>query len=653
MINASIESYGSPIDHALGRFVERARSLPIFADDHPYSINFDAPSWDLLGHVKLPHVRANTKLRIPAKGCLHDAMKAIVAIALWDSRKRKKSLASFAKFATAGRRLAEVLDDEDLPHDPCLLRVDHLDAARARAPGNRDMPGALNIIAAHLASEGIACDLEDYRATFVESGRAQSCLSPKKAREPVSDEIAYAIAEAFHRARSPRDQIITSILALLTCVPSRLSEILILPAYAEIVEAPGEGFCGPDASFSEDIRFHYGLRWFPVKGGRPAVKFVPKEMAPIATEALRRLRLHTKSARQMAAWMMKNPGQMPLPDDLAHVRASRTLTHKELKHLYGSNAITRSAHVGCERVAYDRYSLDSIEAHWAGNLPLGWPMVAPATGLRYDEALCVVHRFTFMPKASLDRTQIEMISDRAVAKDLASPLGAGIFDRLGVVLPDGTSPKFTTHQIRHYLNTIAQRANVPQAHIAIWSGRRNIMQNTVYDHTDRDALVDEILGRADLDEFNVPEIVDDADESIRTAFLKQNITSTPIGFCLGDLRFSPCDKAGVCLDCTRLVCIAEPGQRREALARDVERRRQSLANFVDAEARGRRVNPRAKVAVEAALAHGERLLAAVDDPGRAGTLIPNASVGELTGFSHEQRLTNVTDARNTIKRREQ
>lgn len=111
-----------------------------------------------------------------------------------------------------------------------------------------------------------------------------------------------------------------------------------------------------------------------------------------------------------------------------------------------------------------------------------------------------------------------------------------------------------------------------------------------------------------------------------------------IEFCLGDLRFSPCDKAGACLDCTRLVCVAEPGQRRENLARDVERRRISVQNFRQAEAEGRRVNPRAKATAEAALAHGERLLAAVDEPNEPDQLLLSIQVGPLPGFNHGERL---------------
>ncbi len=649
MTDANIDAFRPDAYLALDRFVSRARSLPIFHSEHPHPIDFDEPSWNLVGHITLPHARANTRIRIPAEGSLHDAFKAIIAMVLWESRKNKKSIASISKFTYAGRRVAEVLDEEELAHAPHLLRVDHLDAARARRRTNRDLPGALNVIAAYLSSEGIALDLEGYHASFYSRDQGQSRLSPKKAREPISDEIAYAIAEAFHRAENPRDQIVTSILALLTCTPSRISEVLILPADTDVMEAPGEGFCGPDTSFSEDIRFHYGLRWFPVKGGRPAVKFVPREMVLVATEALRRLRLHTKSARLLASWMMENPAQMPLPDALAHARVSRTLTFNELKQHFGSVAVKRTVKGIYERIGYATYSLDSIEAYWKSRLPVNWPVLDPKTGLRYDEALCVVHCFFFKPGDGIDTTRVEMISARIIQAELVGRRSPGIFERLGVVLQNGRTPKFTTHQIRHYLNTIAQRANVPQSHIAMWSGRRNVMQNAAYDHTDRDTIVDEIMARGDLEDYSVPVIVDDTDQSIRTTFLKQNITSTPIGFCLGDLRFSPCDKAGACLDCTRLVCVAEPGRRRDALARDVERRRQSVANFEQAEAQGRRVNPRAQTAARTALAHGERLLAAVDDPDRGGTLIPNATVSDLTGFSHDQRLGNAAAERANIE----
>jgi hypothetical protein len=642
----NIAHFKSKSEIALDTFISNAQSLSFFQDNHPNKIDFYSASWDLKNHIKIPDVRSNTKLRIPGNDTLHDFMKSVIAFELWENRKNKKSMARFSKLSLAGLRIIDVFEEECIPHNPINIRKDHLDKALLKSKSNRDMPGSLNIIAKYLSQSSINFDVEDYKAKFSKNRTQTSRLVNKKQREPLTDEIAFAIAEAFHKAETPRDQIVTSILALLTCAPSRLTETLILPLDVEITDAPGDTFCNPDTPFTEDIRFHYGLRWFPVKGGQPTVKFIPRQMVPVAKEAIKRLKIHTETARQTAKWMFENPKQIPLPKNLEHARQKRTFTHKEIKSLYGQSlggtSGNRAKYRGTKKLSYDTYCLNSIENHWNQNMPSGWPFANKDINLKYHEALCVVFPFTFVPNTNNDITTVEMISARAIQKDLSTPTGKGIFDRLDVKLPDGTSPKFTTHQIRHYLNTIAQQANIPQAHIAMWSGRKSVMQNNAYDHTDRDALVDKILNEKKNHEVSLPVIVDDTDPTVQKTFLKQNITSTPIGFCLGDLRFSPCDKAGACIDCTRLICIAEPGQKRENLARDVERKKQTLKNFDEAIQNGKRINIRAKTAAEKALIHGQKLLSNVDDRNNQGNIIHNRKINTLNNFSHDNRLFSTT-----------
>lgn len=41
---------------------------------------------------------------------------------------------------------------------------------------------------------------------------------------------------------------------------------------------------------------------------------------------------------------------------------------------------------------------------------------------------------------------------------------------------------FRSHQPRHLLNTLAQRAMLSEVEIAFWSGRRSVEQNSVYDN---------------------------------------------------------------------------------------------------------------------------------------------------------------------------
>lgn len=633
----TVYRFSTKAEKALDAFITRTRALPLFSSSFQNPVDFDADSWDLAGHITTPNPRSNTKLRIPGDDKFQDMLKSVIAQELWADRKAKKSMAVYAKFTLAGRRLLETCRDDDAHINPTHLQREHFSRALILAGKNRDTPGALNKIAAYLTGEGICPELEGFKLSKIPGTHQNSRIHNTNPRKPITDDIAYAIAEAFHKAQTPRDQIISSILALLTCAPARLSEVLILPIDAEITESPGDQFCSPDTPFSEDTRFHYGLRWFPVKGGDPVIKFIPKEMAPVAKEAIKRLKQHTQDARDTATWMMNHPGQMPLPEDLGHVRHIGTFTHKELVSLYGKNAIARAKERGCIKIGYDTYSFTSLEEGWKNFIPSGWPYVSKQHAVTYDKALCVIHLHTFTPNAGTDTTVVQSISEKGIQKDLHSP--KGLFHRLDITLPDGSTPKFTTHQIRHYLNTIAQQANIPQAHIALWSGRKNIMQNSVYDHTDREALIDKILQDPTAQETNLPVIVDDADEEIKAAFLKQNITSTPIGFCLGDLRFSPCEKAGACLDCTRLVCVAEPGIKREAIARDLERKRLALQNFVDAEKSGKRVNPRAKATAEKSVLHGEKLLASIDAPSNEGKLIKNTSISSLPGFSHDKRIT--------------
>ena len=57
-----------------------------------------------------------------------------------------------------------------------------------------------------------------------------------------------------------------------------------------------------------------------------------------------------------------------------------------------------------------------------------------------------------------------------------------IFDRFGYKLSSGERLKLTSHQPRHFLNTIAQRGGLSQLQIAKWSGRADVKQNRTYNH---------------------------------------------------------------------------------------------------------------------------------------------------------------------------
>lgn len=56
------------------------------------------------------------------------------------------------------------------------------------------------------------------------------------------------------------------------------------------------------------------------------------------------------------------------------------------------------------------------------------------------------------------------------------------FQRHKALHPNGMKEIFSSHQPRHLLNTLAQRAMLSDIEIAFWSGRKNVEQNNVYDN---------------------------------------------------------------------------------------------------------------------------------------------------------------------------
>ena len=118
----------------------------------------------------------------------------------------------------------------------------------------------------------------------------------------------------------------------------------------------------------------------------------------------------------------------------------------------------------------------------------------------------------------------------------------------------------STHQFRHWLNTIAQRGGLSQLDIAKWSGRANIHQNSVYDHMTadefmvmaRDVAEDDRRLFGPLAEISARIPVSHA-EFIRAQFPMAH--TTELGFCVHDFAMLPCQLHRDCINCEEHVCV--------------------------------------------------------------------------------------------------
>ena len=324
--------------------------------------------------------------------------------------------------------------------------------------------------------------------------------------------------------------------------------------------------------------FQAGLRWWPKKGGAPQVKFVPKAMVPVVEEALTRIKRHTEFARRLA----------------------------------------RAALDG--KIVIDR-------------LPEGWPNFPSAVGLTYDRALMVAHPFMLAGGRDIDYELIEAITYSQIYAALQGLNGKpAIFETMGVRLPDGSPLVVNTHKPRHYLNTLANKAAVPQADIALWSGRKSLQQNSIYDHETAQELLARIRKARGLD-TSLPAIPIVDQSAFDLAQIKETAHTTQFGWCAQSLRQNPCQMFGECLNCTHLVCIKGAEGKLANIRRELERERALREKARERIAAGLRATPRWMGTFDRKIARLEELIRILEsDEVIDGSAVLMADVALLPQF---------------------
>ena len=368
-----------------------------------------------------------------------------------------------------------------------------------------------------------------------------------------------ALPEIFLRASEPLDVIVSSVAALLCASPDRISEVLSLPLDCEVRQKNTK--TGEEA---------YGLRWWPAKGGEPMVKWVVPSMASVVQESIMKIRKLTEEARHISKWYEDHPDQVYLSHNNKSLRGQEWLSMKDLAGIIGFSVDT-SARNWCKnnkieitkilKKNYVRFS--DVESVIIGTLPEGFPVMDKDTELKYSEALFVVRTNELGSQKSTLNCMIESISINQINTALGGRVEHGfnsIFTKFGYVEPDGSDINISTHQFRHYLNTLAQAGGLSQIDIAKWSGRKDIKQNAAYDHVTpgqmvqkiRESIGDDTTMFGPLAELSKKTLIP-RDEFAR--LVVPTAHTTELGYCIHDYTMSPCQKHMDCINCTDLICI--------------------------------------------------------------------------------------------------
>jgi len=406
----------------------------------------------------------------------------------------------------------------------------------------------------------------------------------RRAEKLPSRETLAAIGTIFDKATNAAHIIITSIIAILCSAPGRICEAVTTQNHCEVwLENDDE---------TKDL----SLRWYPAKNGPDGLKHVLKEMEQVAVKALEKSRKITEEGRRIAGWYEKHPNKIYLPGEMEHLRNRELINDKELAQLFGwkitsvrgsakriglnkikitvnrPDKVRKDGTLSKKRVTINMFVFEEVERKILNFLPIGFPWLDKENDVKYSDALFVVPKGIFGQRHEIMHTMFEPVNvGNVVAKLAPNKRDKSIFDSFDLKNPDGSRMRMTTHQARHWLNTIAERGGLSDLERDMWSGRTpSKARNGESGPTTRQSLaylhstVEELMETSGLEAEEM-----DMDSSLSNVFSKLPISYeefaalenkptvhvTEFGVCIHDFAMQPCQVHADCLNCMEHACI--------------------------------------------------------------------------------------------------
>ncbi|HDU5582263.1 TPA: DNA-binding protein [Klebsiella aerogenes] len=371
--------------------------------------------------------------------------------------------------------------------------------------------------------------------------------------DKLPDETALlAIADIFSKndeLLSPRDKFTSAVFALLLCCPSRISEILALPADCEITQKDEKGI------------ERYGLRFYSVKGYGPNIKWIPQVMIPVAKKAIRRLLSLSQNARAFAQWCEKYPDKFYRHELCPKVDEKLKLTVLQVCHALGYPLHDRKSCVlKIKRTSLDggksflnsndyNYSLSELWEMISSGFSRDFPWYDKEKSIRFSNALCLLNPRQFSLSQMSDIYSLYKPTKGFFFNDIQNKMRnesgfKNIFARYGYYDIEGKPLLIRSHQPRHLLNTIAHYGEMSELDIAKWSGRVNVNQNRVYNHVSEEDMLDKIRAiKLNKSNYCKMESIPSNESPVDFDNLYQGaIHLTEFGYCVHNYLVQPCSK---------------------------------------------------------------------------------------------------------------
>lgn len=387
-----------------------------------------------------------------------------------------------------------------------------------------------------------------------------------------------ALADLFANPKSEEDRYWSSILVLLMFAPSRGSEVQHL--ITDCIHYYDNGLIG--------------IKWLGGKGFGPTIKDVPKEMTEVVIEAVRRLVEIGAPARRMAKWAYENPGKFYIhsgcntPKSFSGDRALNALdfayanyfpenTIKKVLKNKDLNSTSAWNRVGGYRTKWVKQllengsiSYDDLGKYYS-EMYKGprWPMMQKIDSPIWEALLLIrdreFHNTHGIREFSWIIPDINTLNHQLANRQARGKNGKmyytskSIFFRNDVKDEDGSDIELTSHQLRVWLSTHAERAGMDAWLLAKWAGRARIQDNNHYDPRTQEERNQQVLTVLDLEER--PTALETIKLNLPVSYQDLGIDRigvadvTLYGMCVHDYAMSPCTKGGECMICREHVCI--------------------------------------------------------------------------------------------------
>ncbi|HCG7157304.1 TPA: hypothetical protein NJ323_003744 [Vibrio parahaemolyticus] len=483
------------------------------------------------------------------------------------------------------------------------------------AGGKRNIGLSFEKVLKFIKEKRFKLDLQDWSNPFPRQSDASIKLDEKSRKEMEdkcpSDYQMLQVADAFHKAKTPRQKYFSSLCVMLMCQPSRNTEL--------------NGLTVNSLQRSDKGRWY--LMWHPAKGGDPVRKWVPALLEDVVKQAFERLVEISAPARSAAKFAYDNPDLFMLASD-SESSQDKPLTYNQFAKAMGFKTGKSGRGVNITWTTYGSNvkwlnrlisDLNNVN-NWKKDLCQGYTILPnnEVVNKRTGKSAGIVIRFpSYRDLRSIIDEQyktldfpnygdmkvwdcITLVRDYEFHKEFAAKpfswvhLGHGslsdaigsdrglesIFDELGITDEDGTPLKLNSHQFRHWLNTKLKLAGEADWLIAKWSGRADIKQNKAYDgRTEKQksrltqrighvtigsgvmtvAQANQLLEPYTAEAPPPPMVLHDLGLPISLKALgvdRDGVAQfTGLGFCVHNYTESPCVKNGDCEVCNEHVCL--------------------------------------------------------------------------------------------------